>query len=50
MIEIANVDCSGLVESPVVGMRGGGTGMYVDMRDARDTFCTEYSERGPSGV
>lgn len=24
--------------------------MYVDMREALDTFCTEYSGRGPSGV
>lgn len=50
MIEIANVDCSALVASPFAGIRGGGTGMYVDMREALDTFCTEYSGRGPSGV
>lgn len=49
-MEMAKVDCSGLVSFESVGIRGGGTGMYVEIRDARDCFCTECSGRGPSGV
>lgn len=50
MIEIAKVEGSGLFEVESGGMRGGGTGIKVDIRDNRDVFCTEYSGSGPSGV
>ena len=47
---MAKVDCSALVASPLAGILGGGTGMYVEIREARDTFWTECSGSGPSGV
>lgn len=49
-MDIAKDDGSGLVEELSVGTLGGGTGMYVLMRDSRDCFWTEYSGRGPLGV
>lgn len=49
-MEIAKVDGSGLFDEESDGMRGGGTGMKVEIRDNRDVFCTEYSGKGPSGV
>lgn len=47
---MAKVDCSGLLSLELVGIRGGGTGMYVEILEARDCFWTECSGRGPSGV
>lgn len=49
-MEMAKVDCSALVASPFAGILGGGTGMYVEIREARDTFWTACSGKGPSGV
>ena len=50
MIEIAKVDCSGIFVVESNGILGGGTGMYVEIRDSRDVFCTECSGSGPFGV
>lgn len=50
VIEIANVDCSGLPVIESAGIRAGGTGMYVLIRDRREVFCTECSGNGPFGV
>lgn len=49
-MEIAKVDCSGMPVCESGGTFAGGTGMYEDMRDARDCFCIENSDMGPSGV
>lgn len=50
VMEIAKVDCSGLPVTDPVGTLAGGTGMYVDILEARDCFWMEYSDMGPSGV
>lgn len=50
VMEIAKVDCSGFPEVESAGMRAGGTGMYVLIRDRREVFWTECSGRGPLGV
>lgn len=49
-MDMANVDCSGFPVSDPGGTLAGGTGMYEDIRDALDCFCTENSGMGPSGV
>lgn len=48
VIDIANVDCSGLLEPS--GIFAGGTGMYDVIRWALDCFCIECSGSGPDGV
>ena len=50
MMEIAKVDCSGFLFVGSVGIRGGGTGIYDDIRDSREERWTEYSGSGPVGV
>ena len=50
VIEMANVDCSGLSLVESVGNFGGGTGMYEEIRDNRIDRWTEYSGKGPEGV
>jgi hypothetical protein len=48
VIEMANVDCSGLVAPG--GTFAGGTGMYEVMRWNLDCFWIECSASGPLGV
>ena len=45
---MAKVEGPALFE--VVEMRGGGTGIYELIREARVCFWIEYSGSGPSGV
>lgn len=49
-MEMAKVDCSGLLVVEPVGTLAGGTGIYEVMRWNFDCFWMEYSGRGPSGV